>query len=206
MLVFGYLGEINLISKYIAIPLGFIFFLLSFYEIWKNYANKTKENKRAIIYDCSAKNYRKKINTGVFVEEEEFENPETSISLNIILEKLREICSKNDILLIFDEVITGFGRVGDSFASKRFKVTPDIMTLAKGITNATIPMGAIGVKSEIYDTIYKKNKDKIELFHIKGLNSMGSGSIISSQERESINNSNSSSNKFTPSWLFKIGR
>ena len=81
------------------------------------------------------------------------------------LEKLREICSKNDILLIFDEVITGFGRVGDSFASKRFKVTPDIMTLAKGITNATIPMGAIGVKSEIYDTIYKKNKDKIELFH-----------------------------------------
>ena len=81
------------------------------------------------------------------------------------LEKLRAICSKNDILLIFDEVITGFGRVGDSFASKRFKVTPDIMTLAKGITNATIPMGAIGVKSEIYDTIYKKNKDKIELFH-----------------------------------------
>ena len=81
------------------------------------------------------------------------------------LEKLREICSKNDILLIFDEVITGFGRVGDSFASKRFRVTPDIMTLAKGITNATIPMGAIGVKSEIYDTIYKKNKDKIELFH-----------------------------------------
>ena len=73
--------------------------------------------------------------------------------------------SKNDILLIFDEVITGFGRVGDSFASTRFKVTPDIMTLAKGITNATIPMGAIGVNSEIYDTIYKKNKDKIELFH-----------------------------------------
>tara|TARA_B100000886_G_C20356346_1_gene463158 strand:- start:312 stop:1094 length:783 start_codon:yes stop_codon:yes gene_type:complete len=81
------------------------------------------------------------------------------------LEKLKEICSKNDILLIFDEVITGFGRVGDSFASTRFKVTPDIMTLAKGITNATIPMGAIGVNSEIYDTIYKKNKDKIELFH-----------------------------------------
>ena len=50
---------------------------------------KTKENKRAIIYDCSAKNYRKKINTGVFVEEEEFENPETSISLNITLKKLR---------------------------------------------------------------------------------------------------------------------
>ncbi|MAJ24820.1 MAG: aspartate aminotransferase family protein [Rickettsiales bacterium] len=81
------------------------------------------------------------------------------------LEKLREICDHNDILLIFDEVITGFGRVGSSFASERFKVVPDIMTMAKGITNATVPMGAIGVKSEIYDTIHKKNKDKIELFH-----------------------------------------
>ena len=81
------------------------------------------------------------------------------------LEKLREICNQNDILLIFDEVITGFGRVGDSFASKRFNVCPDIMTLAKGITNATVPMGAIGVHSKIYDTIYKRNKDKIELFH-----------------------------------------
>ena len=81
------------------------------------------------------------------------------------LEKLREICTKNDILLIFDEVITGFGRVGDSFASNRFHITPDIMTLAKGITNATVPMGAIGVHSHIYKSIYKKNQNKIELFH-----------------------------------------
>ncbi|MAI02674.1 MAG: aspartate aminotransferase family protein [Rickettsiales bacterium] len=81
------------------------------------------------------------------------------------LEKLRKICSENDILLIFDEVITGFGRVGDSFASERLKVFPDIITLAKGITNATIPMGAVGVTSDIYKTIYKKNKEKIELFH-----------------------------------------
>ena len=81
------------------------------------------------------------------------------------LEKLRKICSENDILLIFDEVITGFGRVGDSFASERLKVFPDIITLAKGITNATIPMGAVGVSSDIYKTIYKKNKEKIELFH-----------------------------------------
>ena len=81
------------------------------------------------------------------------------------LEKLREICTKNDILLIFDEVITGFGRVGDSFASSRFNVTPDIMTLAKGITNATVPMGAIGVHADIYKMIYKKNQDKIEFFH-----------------------------------------
>ena len=81
------------------------------------------------------------------------------------LERLRKICSDNDILLIFDEVITGFGRTGDSFASKRFNVIPDIITMAKGITNATVPMGAIGVTSEIYNTIYKKNKGKIELFH-----------------------------------------
>ena len=81
------------------------------------------------------------------------------------LEKLREICTKNDILLIFDEVITGFGSVGDSFASSRFNVTPDIMTLAKGITNATVPMGAIGVHADIYKMIYKKNQDKIEFFH-----------------------------------------
>ncbi len=81
------------------------------------------------------------------------------------LERLRKICSDNDILLIFDEVITGFGRTGDSFASKRFNVIPDIITMAKGITNATVPMGAIGVSSEIYNTIYKKNKGKIELFH-----------------------------------------
>ena len=62
---------------------------------------KTKENKRAIIYDCSAKNYRKKINTGVFVEEEEFENPETSISLNITLKKLRN--KKKDALIKYYE-------------------------------------------------------------------------------------------------------
>ena len=81
------------------------------------------------------------------------------------LEKLRKICSENDILLIFDEVITGFGRVGASFASNRFGVYPDIITLAKGITNATVPMGAVGVSSYIYNTIYNKNKEKIELFH-----------------------------------------
>ena len=81
------------------------------------------------------------------------------------LEKLRKICTDNDILLIFDEVITGFGRLGDSFASNRFKVFPDLITMAKGITNATVPMGAVGVTSEIYNSLYNKNKDKIELFH-----------------------------------------
>ncbi|MDC3024165.1 aspartate aminotransferase family protein [Alphaproteobacteria bacterium] len=81
------------------------------------------------------------------------------------LEKLREICSRHNILLIFDEVITGFGRIGDSFASNRFKVIPDMITMAKGITNATVPMGAVGVNSKIYETLMKKKKERIELFH-----------------------------------------
>ena len=67
--------------------------------------------------------------------------------------------------MIFDEVITGFGRLGASFAAEKFKVVPDIMTMAKGITNATVPMGAVGVKYEIYETLLKNNKNKIELFH-----------------------------------------
>jgi len=66
------------------------------------------------------------------------------------LERLRELCSKHNILLIFDEVITGFGRMGDVFASKLFGVTPDLMMLAKGLTNGNIPMGAVVASSEIY--------------------------------------------------------
>ena len=81
------------------------------------------------------------------------------------LEKLRKICTDNDIILIFDEVITGFGRVGDSFACNRFNVFPDIITLAKGITNATVPMGAVGVTSKIYKTLYDTHKKGIEFFH-----------------------------------------
>ena len=76
------------------------------------------------------------------------------------LERLRKICTQNNILLIFDEVITGFGRLGTSFAAEKFKVIPDIMTMAKGITNATVPMGAVGVNSEIYETLMKKSKRK----------------------------------------------
>ena len=66
------------------------------------------------------------------------------------LERLRELCSKHNILLIFDEVITGFGRMGDVVASKLFGVTPDLMMLAKGLTNGNIPMGAVVASSEIY--------------------------------------------------------
>ena len=69
------------------------------------------------------------------------------------LERLRKICTENGILLVFDEVITGFGRLGHAFASQAFGVTPDIMTLAKALTNGCQPMGAVAVKDEIYETI-----------------------------------------------------
>lgn len=69
------------------------------------------------------------------------------------LERLREICDAHGILLVFDEVITGFGRLGKPFAADAFGVTPDIMTLAKALTNGVMPMGAVVVKGDIYDTI-----------------------------------------------------
>src|ERR1700758_1373543 len=68
------------------------------------------------------------------------------------LQRLRELCTKHGILLIFDEVITGFGRLGTPFAANYFGVTPDIMTTAKGITNGVIPMGAMLARREIYET------------------------------------------------------
>ena len=67
------------------------------------------------------------------------------------LERLREICDKHGILLIFDEVITAFGRVGAAFGAERFGVMPDIITTAKGLTNGVIPMGAVLVRDHIYD-------------------------------------------------------
>ena len=82
------------------------------------------------------------------------------------LKRLREICNKHDILLIFDEVITGWGRTGSSFASKEYGVTPDLMTMAKATTNGIVPMGVVAVKEEIYDTIVNASPDGvIELFH-----------------------------------------
>ncbi len=68
------------------------------------------------------------------------------------LQRIRDICNKHDILLIFDEVITGFGRCGTNFGADAFGVTPDIMTTAKQVTNGTIPMGAVISKAEIYNT------------------------------------------------------
>ncbi|WP_445244879.1 aspartate aminotransferase family protein [Microcoleus sp. OTE_8_concoct_300] len=81
------------------------------------------------------------------------------------LERLRTICDKYGILLIFDEVITGFGRVGSSFATEYFGVVPDIVTAAKGITNGTVPMGAVFVKEGIYDAFMNAPENAIELFH-----------------------------------------
>jgi beta-alanine--pyruvate transaminase len=82
------------------------------------------------------------------------------------LQRLREICDANGILLVFDEVITGFGRLGAPFAAQAFDVTPDIMTMAKAITNGAQPMGAIAVKDGIYDTITNAAPEgAIELFH-----------------------------------------
>ena len=81
------------------------------------------------------------------------------------LKRLREICDRHDILLIFDEVITGFGRLGDNFAAQAFDVTPDIITTAKGLTSGTVPMGAVFVKDEIYNEFVSKPGGAIELFH-----------------------------------------
>jgi beta-alanine--pyruvate transaminase len=80
------------------------------------------------------------------------------------LERLREICTRHGILLIFDEVITGFGRLGRPFASQRFGVMPDLFTTAKGLTNGTVPMGAVFVKDSIYES-FMQGPDGIELFH-----------------------------------------
>ncbi len=81
------------------------------------------------------------------------------------LKRLREICTKHNILLIFDEVITGFGRLGTGFAVDFFGVEPDIVTTAKGLTNATVPMGAVFCKKKIYDAFLENTKAGIELFH-----------------------------------------
>jgi len=81
------------------------------------------------------------------------------------LERLRAICDRFGILLIFDEVITGFGRLGSSFAAEHFGVLPDMVTLAKGLTNATIPMGAVGVREGIYQAFMSGPAEGIELPH-----------------------------------------
>lgn len=81
------------------------------------------------------------------------------------LQRLREICDKHGILLIFDEVITAFGRLGKPFAADYFGVQPDIITTAKGLTNGVIPMGAVLVRDHVYDAFMHGPEQMIELFH-----------------------------------------
>ena len=81
------------------------------------------------------------------------------------LERIRGICSEHDILLIFDEVITGFGRLGAPFAAQYFGIDPDMITCAKGLTSGTVPMGAVMVKKEIYDAYQQEDPKVIDLFH-----------------------------------------
>jgi beta-alanine--pyruvate transaminase len=81
------------------------------------------------------------------------------------LEALRRICDRHGILLIFDEVITGFGRLGAPFAAEHFGVLPDLMSVAKGLTNAAVPMGAVFARKAIYDAFMQGPENAIELFH-----------------------------------------
>ena len=82
------------------------------------------------------------------------------------LKRLREICDAHSILLVFDEVITGFGRTGQAFAAQSFGVTPDLMTMAKGITNGAQPMGAVAISARIHDAIFNAAPEgAIEFFH-----------------------------------------
>ena len=81
------------------------------------------------------------------------------------LERLREVCTRHGILLIFDEVITGFGRLGTPFAAQCFEVVPDMITMAKGMTNGAVPAGAVAVRSDIYEAFMTGPDNAIELFH-----------------------------------------
>ncbi|MGL5363746.1 MAG: aspartate aminotransferase family protein [Bosea sp. (in: a-proteobacteria)] len=81
------------------------------------------------------------------------------------LQRLREICTKHGILLIFDEVISGFGRLGHAFAAERYGVIPDMITFAKGVTSGTVPMGGVIVRKHIYDAFMNGPDNAIELFH-----------------------------------------
>ena len=81
------------------------------------------------------------------------------------LERLREICTRHGILLIFDEVITGFGRLGANFAAQRLNVTPDMIVFAKAVTNGAIPLGGVIVDQRIHDALMQGPDQTIELFH-----------------------------------------
>ena len=81
------------------------------------------------------------------------------------LERLRAICDRHGILLIFDEVITGFGRLGHAFAAERYGVTPDLLCFAKGVNNGAVPMGGVIAREGLYDAFMQRPGTPIELFH-----------------------------------------
>src|SRR5215204_357626 len=81
------------------------------------------------------------------------------------LPRLRQICDRHGLLLIFDEVITGFGRLGTAFAAERYGVVPDMITFAKGVNSGTVPMGGVIVRKHIHDAFMKGPEHAIELFH-----------------------------------------
>jgi beta-alanine--pyruvate transaminase len=81
------------------------------------------------------------------------------------LQRLREICSKNGILLIFDEVITGFGRMGSNFAAQHYGVVPDMITFAKGVNNGTVPLGGVIVRKDLHDALMTGPEHAVEFFH-----------------------------------------
>jgi beta-alanine--pyruvate transaminase len=81
------------------------------------------------------------------------------------LQKLRELCTKHGILLIFDEVITGFGRMGAAFGAERFGVVPDMITFAKGVNNGVVPLGGVIVRKEIYEAFMTGPEHTVEFFH-----------------------------------------
>jgi beta-alanine--pyruvate transaminase len=81
------------------------------------------------------------------------------------LERLRAICDRHGILLVFDEVITGFGRLGDAFAAERYGVTPDLIAFAKGVTSGSVPMGGVIARQHVYDAFMRGPEQTIELFH-----------------------------------------
>ncbi|HEX6741766.1 MAG TPA: aminotransferase class III-fold pyridoxal phosphate-dependent enzyme, partial [Sphingomicrobium sp.] len=81
------------------------------------------------------------------------------------LRKLRDLCRRHDILFVADEVITGFGRLGAPFAAQRFGVEPDMIAMAKGMTNGTLPMGGVAVQGHVYDALMHGPEEMIELFH-----------------------------------------
>ncbi len=81
------------------------------------------------------------------------------------LQRLREICTKHGILLIFDEVVSGFGRMGAHFAAQHYGVVPDMLTFAKGVNNGTVPLGGVIVRKEIHDALMTGPEHVVEFFH-----------------------------------------